>query len=249
MEILAEVADLFASRAQMKREAEEAREATDEGVVVAFVQADPLMVVRLGARSTDGNARHGGREELAVMPLRAVDRETQRDAASVREQTALGASFGAIRGVWAGFSPRPTEPWSSLRPPTASASRCPCTGRTRGGRVSRTHGRRRPPSTPESVGAPTTRSRSRSPAVHSRYSPSAARTGWPASPIDRAPVDDVRPWDAAAARAAAAPSAPTTHPGSASDLPASPAPRSHLSADGAPRLYLRHRSTGIGSKP
>ena len=111
-EAAAKLADLLSSSAQMKREAEQAGETPDEGEVVALVEAHALSSVRLGTRTSDRNAVHGVREELAVISIRGGDDQADRDPATVGQQAALGASFGAVRRIRAGFFPRRAEPWS-----------------------------------------------------------------------------------------------------------------------------------------
>lgn len=232
----------------MKRETEEAREAADEGIVVPLVQAHTLRVIGLGARPADWDARHGRREQLAVMPLRTVHGDPDWDAATVGKQTALGASFGPIRGVWAGFFPRRAEPSSWLRPSPTTASRCRAGGRSSATRVSRILRRRPPSSTPESGDAPTKGDRSRSPSTRPRGTLCAQRRGSRPSPRDPAHADCGTRADASWAEGAKAPSVATAHLEFASRRLAIRAPPSHPSPRTVRWSITRQAPTEICSK-
>jgi len=90
---------------------------------VAFVQTEmlPTPSGRLGTRQ--GNRLQRGTQQLDVVSVGTGDRDAQRHAATIRHDRSLDAELTAISRVFAGFFPRPTAPWSWLRPVLASAIR------------------------------------------------------------------------------------------------------------------------------
>ena len=93
-------------------------------IVITFVQAHPLRMASAGLGAFDRNTLQRRLDQLAVMPIGAVNRQANRYAAGFRQQTAINAFFGPIRGIGAGFFPRPAGLLSSRRPSTATTSRC-----------------------------------------------------------------------------------------------------------------------------
>jgi hypothetical protein len=90
---------------------------------VAFVQAEMLLASshRLGTRH--GHRPQRGPQQSDVVSVRAGDRNADRHAAGVRHDGSFDAQLTAIGGIFAGFFPRPTAPWSWSRPTLANASR------------------------------------------------------------------------------------------------------------------------------
>jgi hypothetical protein len=90
---------------------------------VPFVQTEmlPTPSGRLGTRQA--NRLQRGAQQPDVVSVGAGDRDAQRHAATIRHDRSLDAELTAIRGVFAGFFPHPTAPWSWLRPVLASAIR------------------------------------------------------------------------------------------------------------------------------
>ena len=102
-------------------------EATGESfggpTAVAFVQTEmlPTPPSRLGTRQ--GNRLQRGTKQLDIVSVGTGDRDAQRHTATIRHNRSLDAELTAIGGVFAGFFPHPTAPWSWLRPALASAIR------------------------------------------------------------------------------------------------------------------------------
>lgn len=90
---------------------------------VALIQAKMLLApsLRLGTRYGHGLQR--GSQQSDIVSVRASDRNADRHAAGVGHDGSLDAELTAIGGVFAGFFPRPTAPWSWNRPTLANASR------------------------------------------------------------------------------------------------------------------------------
>lgn len=90
---------------------------------VAFVQAEMLFASshRLGTRQ--GHRSQRGPQQRDVVSVCSSDRNADRHAAGVRHDGSFDAKLTAIGGVFAGFFPRPTAPWSWSRPTLANASR------------------------------------------------------------------------------------------------------------------------------
>jgi len=90
---------------------------------VAFVQAEMLLASsnRLGTRHR--HRLQSGQQQGDVVSVRAGDRNADRYAASIGHDGSLDAELTAIGGIFAGFFPRPTAPWSWSHPTLANAMR------------------------------------------------------------------------------------------------------------------------------
>ena len=195
----------------LTRDVRNIAEASGEGfrgpTAIAFVQTEmlPTPSSRLGTRQ--GNRLQRGTKQLDVVSVGAGDRDAQWHAATIRHDRSLDAELTAIGGVFAGFFPRPTVPWSWLRPTLASATRSRVSCHTFAGIVSRSDGTPGVGSIPESTDAPYWRNRTAA-ATPSTGSPYATdrRFRW------RRPADllgDDRPSDYADTWATAVPTAAT----------------------------------------
>ena len=100
---------LFAARADVAGERELDQQLVDGGVVVALVEAEPLLA-RIGVRPFDQDAFEGGAEEFEVVDVRAVDLEPDRDAAAFAEDGA----FRPLLALSVGFGPVPSPPSGAL---------------------------------------------------------------------------------------------------------------------------------------
>src|SRR5918998_6566600 len=211
--------DLLAARAQVQGEAELPGQGTRLVVVEALVEAEVLRAAARRPGPPDRDGLDGGAHQLVAVPVGAVDRRPDGDAAAVGQHRALDPALAAVRRVRAGFSPRRAGPCPSPRPAPATSNRC------RGGRRrpaaprARTPRTPRPRSTPGSAGGPRRTSRCPSPGARSTGTPSAARRRWRPSRSGPAPAGCGSPAGASAAVAAAAPSSPTARPAAASRHP------------------------------
>ena len=145
---------LITSRANMRREPEFLREVTHFVVVIPLVQTQVLRPVQRRSGSFHGNAFERLSRKLEVVDVRARHGQSHRNTVRLGEQTSLGAGFGSIRRVRAGFFPRPAAPWSSLRPCSAKTSSTPSVRRTRSIRLAIVSEIPRPASIPGTVDAP-----------------------------------------------------------------------------------------------
>jgi len=180
---------------------------------VAFVQTEmlPTPSDRLGTRQ--GNRLQRSTQQFDVVSVGTGDRDAQRHAAAVRHDRSLDAELTAIGGVFAGFFPRPTVPWSWLRLTLAIASRSRVSCHTFAGIVSKSDGTPGVGSILESTDAPCWMNRTAA-ATPSTDSPCATdrRFHW------RRPADSLggdRPFDCADTWATAAPTVATFSPASA----------------------------------
>jgi hypothetical protein len=94
-------------------------------IIVSFVKAHALWLSLRRLWTLDRNTVNRRLNHLAVMSVGTVDGHSDRYAERFGQQASLHALFGPIRGVWAGFSPRPAGPWSWRRPSIAKTSRFP----------------------------------------------------------------------------------------------------------------------------
>ncbi len=203
----------FALTRDVRNIAEASGESFGGPTAVAFVQTEmlPTPSDRLGTRQ--GNRLQRGMQQLDVVSVGTGDRNTQRHTATIRHDRSLNAKLTAIGGVFAGFFPRPTVPWSWLRLTLASATRSRVSCHTFAGIVSKSDGTPGVGSIPESTDAPCWRNRTAA-ATPSTDSPYATdrRFHW------RCPADSLggdRPFDCADTWVTAAPTVATFSPASA----------------------------------
>lgn len=90
---------------------------------VAFVQTEMLPAPSRRLGTGERNRLQRGSQQLGIVSVGAGDRDAQRHAAAIRHDRSLDAELTAIGRVFAGFFPRPTAPWSWLRPVLANAIR------------------------------------------------------------------------------------------------------------------------------
>jgi hypothetical protein len=104
--------DFFPTRANVGRVAQVGQQFAHLFRGVAGIQAQPLLPairpVGLSGRFGQGwHARQGALHQLHVVAVGPVKHQPHRDAPGLRQQTALDAAFGAVRGVGPGFFFRP----------------------------------------------------------------------------------------------------------------------------------------------
>lgn len=75
------------------------------GIVVAFVQAEVLFVAACWLRRFDHALVERWLDEFHVVPVRSGNDDGDGNAFGLGQETAFGAAFPAIRGVWSRFSP------------------------------------------------------------------------------------------------------------------------------------------------
>lgn len=121
--------------------------------VVAFVEADALLLAGGWLRAINGNAVEGRLQEFDVVRVSTAHLNAQRNASSIGEHRSLRSQLTSIRRVFPGFFPLPEATSSSLRPRFANSTGCLVLRRTPATPPSTTCGRRRPPSIPGSNGA------------------------------------------------------------------------------------------------
>jgi hypothetical protein len=115
---------LLATRPHMGREATFLQGLADVLLIVAFVQAQTLRLLRCWCRTLDHEAVERCPHPLHLMPVGAIDGQPKRHAAAVGPQATRDPAVGA--GGWrrAGVLPLQAAPWSS--PPPCAASPHPC---------------------------------------------------------------------------------------------------------------------------
>jgi len=162
--IRAECLRFVTARFDMQRVALTSDQISRVRVVVAFVSAEMLPSTSgFRTRTPNRKALQRGLDEPLVMRVGACHGQSQRNAASIGKKGTLCAQFAPICGVGARFFPLRAVPSSSLRPGSASPSRCLRVRRTRATPPSRAEERRLPGSTPGNIDA--TYSTNRTPSV------------------------------------------------------------------------------------
>ena len=119
----------LSARSDVRHIAAAAKSLADRVAVVALVEAQMLPTARSrGARQ---------RETIECLPQKflivgvgAADRQADRHAAAVGKNRPLDPQLTAIRGVFAGFFPRPGALWSSSHRRFANSSQCRVFGRS-----------------------------------------------------------------------------------------------------------------------
>ena len=133
---------------------EASRKSFRRPTAVALVQAEmlPAPSDRLGTRH--GHRLQRGTQQFHVVSVGTGDRDAQRYATAIGHDGSLDAELTAIGGVFAGFFPRPTVPWSWPRPMLANAIRFRVARHTSANIFSRNGRRRAVGSILESTDAP-----------------------------------------------------------------------------------------------
>ena len=90
---------------------------------VSFVQAKMLLAPSDRLGTPHGHRPQRSTQQSDVVRVCAGDCNADRHAAGVGHDGSLDAELTAIGGVFAGFFPRPTAPWSWSRPTLANAMR------------------------------------------------------------------------------------------------------------------------------
>src|SRR3974377_2469926 len=121
------------------------------------------MLTTTGCRTgaTQRNAVERCAEEFLIVAVRAVNRQAQWHAAAIGQHRSFDTRLAPIGRVWAGFFPRPREPWWSPRRDFATSIGCRAARRNAAADTSRAYGRRGVASTLGSTGARNCRSRTR----------------------------------------------------------------------------------------
>ncbi len=238
---------LLTARANMRREPEFPRQVTHFVKVIPFVQTQVLRLVPRRPGSFHGNAFDRLPRQLEVVDVRARHGQSHRNTVRLGKQTSLGAGFGSIRGIGAGFSPRPAALWSSPRPCSAKTSSTPSVRRTLPIRLAKVSGTRPPASIPETADGPWNSNKSPWPSTHSigsRFGPQ--KESRPSHPDHLAGADPAPAGLGSHAPATTAPKKPKTHPNNAIDSIASLHPPFRASMP--ERLIDNLPVFGIGSK-
>src|SRR5215813_10746685 len=116
--------DLFPPRPDVGREPELGQQLAHL-VVIAFVQAYPLQLLRGGRRARDGDTAERLPDHLEGMPMGSLDGEANRDAAAFGEDAPFGADLPAVGRILAHLFPPQAELWSSRHPWPATPNQCP----------------------------------------------------------------------------------------------------------------------------
>ena len=90
--------------------------------IITLIQTHTLRLSLRRLRTLYGNTFYRSLKHLAIMPIRSVNRQTNRHTRCFGQQTPFNAFLGPIRRVWASFFPRPAGPCSSHRPWPAKTS-------------------------------------------------------------------------------------------------------------------------------
>jgi len=117
--------DFFAARLDVGGVTPCFDQCTHIGIVISPVRAKMLLLARRWFGSLHRNALQGFLDQTHVMRIGTADDDAQRDAFAIGKQRPLGSRLPSIRGIGAGFSPLPAEPWSWFRRCFAIPTGCP----------------------------------------------------------------------------------------------------------------------------
>src|SRR5438034_8544859 len=92
------------------------------GVVIPFVQTQPLGLLRRHGRTLNHDTTQGRLDQLHVRPIGSRDHQAEGHAVRFGQHAALDALLGPIRGIGAGFFPPLTAPSSGRRPGSTNSS-------------------------------------------------------------------------------------------------------------------------------
>ena len=120
---------------------------------ISFVQTEMLLTPSDRLGTPHGHRPQRGTQQSDVVGVRAGDCSADRHTAGIGHDGSLDAKLTAIGGVFAGFFPRPTAPWSWNRPTLANAMRSRVAHHTFADIFSRSVERRVVGSIPESTDA------------------------------------------------------------------------------------------------
>lgn len=204
--------DFLTASADVRRVSELPHQVPDLLVVIPFIQAKPLRGLPGRSGTSHWNALQGWLHQPHVVPIRALNCQSNGNPGSLTQQTSLDAVFGSVRRIWSGFFPRPTAPSSSRHPSTARPNQCPSTRHTRSARSPRVAQRPRLYATVETADGPWNCCISRSRSTRSTDSRCARRTLCRSWPAGREPGGGLQPKDLApGVWATTARSVPTPH--------------------------------------
>lgn len=206
----------LAASADVRRVSELPHQVPNLLVIIPFIQAKPLRSLPGRSGTCHRNALQGWLHQPHVVPVRALDGQSNRNPGSLTQQASLDAVFGSVRGIGPGFFPRPTAPSSSRHPSTARPSQCPSPRHTRSARSPRVAQRLRPCATVEIADGPWNCCKSRSRSTRSTDSRYARRTQCHSWPAGLEPGDGPQSKDLVSdVLATTARSVPTPHRGAA----------------------------------
>jgi len=90
--------------------------------IITFIKTHTLFFSFSRIGSFHRNTFYRRFRHFAIMSIRTINRQTNRDARTFGKQTAFNAFFGSVRRVWAGFFPRPAGLLSWRHPSIAMTS-------------------------------------------------------------------------------------------------------------------------------
>ena len=90
--------------------------------IIPFIKTHALLFPFRRFGSFHRNTFYRRFRHFAIMSIRTINRQTNRDARAFGKQTAFNAFFGSVRRVWAGFFPRPAGLLSWHHPSIAMTS-------------------------------------------------------------------------------------------------------------------------------
>jgi hypothetical protein len=98
---------LFADGADVSGIARGGDRLASGGIIVGLVQAQVLRLLRRRLRPLHHDGRDGGTQQLGIVTIGPVDDQSERPALLIDQQTAFGALFATIGGVFAHLFPPP----------------------------------------------------------------------------------------------------------------------------------------------
>jgi hypothetical protein len=150
-----------AARFDVRRVVPSAGFTTNHVRVESLVATKMLPTTGCRTGTTKRNAFESCVEEFLVVAVRAVNCQTQGYTAAIGQHRSFDARLAPICRVWAGFFPRPREPWWSPRRDFATSIGCRAARRNAATDTSRACGTPGVASTLGSSGARNCRSRTR----------------------------------------------------------------------------------------
>jgi len=165
-------------------------------IVIAFVQTQTLRLLRRGCGPFGWYAVQRGLDQLHVIAVGAVYRQSYWDAIGLDQQAAFDTLFGPVRRVFACLFPPREVPWLCTRPCSPRTSRCPLSRRRPTARLPTWLERRQPRPIAGSGRVQWTRDRRAWHRVLSTGSQCATQTRWPPYRPDRGFAVGLRQSDA-----------------------------------------------------
>lgn len=112
----------FTARANMGRIAKFFYQVSYLARIISFIKTHTLFFPFRWLRPFHRNTFYRRLYHFAIMSIRTLNRQANRDAKTFSKQTAFNAFFGSVRRVWTGFFPRQAGLLSWHRPSTAMTS-------------------------------------------------------------------------------------------------------------------------------